>query len=159
MPGAPDLRESLWLRPSSHAADPVDFLASVSDKIDGFLYRCLNDRNYTMLRLTSGFDRMFARSSAEMVIGRKSFAGLIHPEDVEIIRGAVDRAVAQERRWRLAYRLLHADDRWVWVYETGGGVTDPETGAVKYLDGVVLDVSQFDDCLDARARDIAADMA
>lgn len=140
------------------SADPVDFLASVSDKIDGFLYRCLNNHDYTMLRLTSGFDRLFERSSAEMVLARKSFSSLIHAEDVEIIRGAIDRALAQGRRWRLVYRLQHADDRWLWVYETGGGVTDPETGEVKYLDGVVLDISQFDDCLAAKAGEIAADM-
>ncbi len=141
------------------SADPIDFLASVSDKIDGFLYRCLNNRDYTMLRLTSGYDRLFDRSSAEMVLGKKSFSSLIHEDDVEIIRGAVDRALTSGRRWRVVYRLRHADDRWLWVYETGGGVTDPGTGEVKYLDGVVLDVSQFDDCLAAKASEIAADMA
>lgn len=136
--------------------DPFDFIASVADKIDGFLYRCLNDRNYTMLRLTSGFDRMLSRSCAEMVLSKKSFASLIHPEDIEIIRGAVDRALEQDRRWRLAYRLQHSDDHWVWVYETGGGVRDPASGEVKYLDGVVLDVSQFDECLAAKLDVTAA---
>src|SRR5688572_1968305 len=130
--------------------DPFDFIASVADKIDGFLYRCLNDPTYTMLRLTSGFDRMLDRSSAEMVLAKRSFAGLIHPEDVEIIRGAVDRAIELDKRWRLAYRLQHKDDHWVWVYETGGAARDPVTGAIKFLDGVVLDVSQFDECLAAK---------
>lgn len=137
-------------------ADPLDFLASVADKIDGFLYRCLNNRDYTMLRLTSGFDRMFDRSSAEMVLGRKSFAGLIHPDDVEIIRGAVNRALSLDHRWRLAYRMRHADESWVWVYETGGGIRDPISGAVQYLDGVVLNVHQFDECLAAKLENTAA---
>lgn len=136
-------------------ADPLDFLASVSDKIDGFLYRCLNNRDYTMLRLTSGFDRMFARPSAEMVLAKRSFANLIHESDLPIIRGAVDRAIELNRRWRIVYRFLHADDRWVWVYESGGGVRDPLTDEVKFLDGVVLDVNQFDECLAAKAGDIA----
>jgi PAS domain-containing protein len=138
---------------------PLDFLASVSDKIDGFLYRCLNNPDYTMLRLTSGFDRMFARSGAEMVLDQKSFADLIHYEDLDIIRPAIDRALAEDRRWRIAYRFRHHDGRWIWVYETGGGVRDPETGEIKYLDGVVLDVSQFEACLAAKGNDIAADFA
>jgi PAS domain-containing protein len=141
------------------SADPLDFLASVSDKIDGFLYRCLNNPNYTMLRLTSGFDRMFDRSSAEMVLRQRSFSDLIHYEDLAIIRPAIDECVAAGQRWRIAYRFRHADERWIWVYETGGGVCDPETGALKYLDGVVLDVNQFDDCLAAKNLGRAVAMA
>ncbi|MEJ0058139.1 MAG: PAS domain-containing protein [Terricaulis sp.] len=138
-------------------SDPLDFLASVSDKIDGFLYRCLNNSDYTMLRLTSGFDRMFERSSAEMVLSQQSFANLIHWEDLEVIRVAVERALKEDRRWRIAYRFRHANERWIWVYETGGGVRDPATGKIEYLDGVVLDVNQFEECLAAKGRNLAAD--
>jgi PAS domain-containing protein len=135
----------------------LDFLASVSDKIDGFLYRCHNNPDYTMLRLTSGFDRMFERSSADMVLNKRSFASLIHDADLPVIAGAVNRALAAGRRWRIAYRFRHKDNSWIWVYETGGGVIDPDTGAVRYLDGVVQDISQFSACLDAQAHDIAVD--
>jgi PAS domain S-box-containing protein len=140
------------------AQDPLDFLASVADKIDGFLYRCRNDERYTMLRLTSGFDRMLGRSSAGMVLAGQSFAELIHSEDINVIRTAIDRAVAQDRRWRLVYRLRHQEGHWVWVYETGGGVRGPD-GKLMFLDGVILDVSQFDTCLAAQAHNIATDLA
>jgi len=139
--------------------DPAEFLASVADKIDGFLYRCLNDEDYTMLRLTSGFDRLFGRSSAGMVVEKRSFAKLIEPGDLKILRGAIDRAIAADRRWRVLYRFQHADGRWLWVYETGGGVRDKASGQVKYLDGVVLDISQFDSWVSAEMHDVAIDLA
>ena len=138
--------------------DPLDFLASVSDKIDGFLYRCRNDAHYTMLRLTSGFDRMLGRSSAGMVLAGQSFAELVHSEDINLMRAAIDRALAEDQRWRLVYRLRHQEGHWVWVYETGGGVRDA-SGAILFLDGVITDVSQFDTCLAAQQHNIAADLA
>jgi PAS domain S-box-containing protein len=92
-----------------------------------------------------------------MVLRKLSFASLIHPDDLEIIRGAVNRAVERDRRWRITYRMRHNDGGWIWVYETGGGVRDPDSGALAYLDGVVLDVSQFQPCLDAMARNAAFD--
>jgi PAS domain S-box-containing protein len=149
------------LRMALHAADaaqdPLDFLASVSDKIDGFLYRCRNDAHYTMLRMTSGFDRMLGRSSAAMVLAGQSFADLIHSEDIQVIRTAIDRALQHDRRWRLVYRLRHQDGHWVWVYETGGGVRGAN-GELLFLDGVITDVSQFDTCLAAQQHNIAADL-
>lgn len=137
--------------------DPLDFLASVSDKIDGFLYRCRNDAHYTMLRLTSGFDRMLGRSSAGMVLVGQSFANLIHKDDIDLVRSAIEKALAENRRWRVLYRLMHQQGHWVWAYETGGGVRDAK-GELRFLDGVILDVSHFDDCLTAQTRQIAADL-
>ncbi|MGE3142303.1 MAG: PAS domain-containing protein [Hyphomonadaceae bacterium] len=129
--------------PSLVPVGPLDFLASVSDKIEGFFYRCLNDSDYTMLHLSSGFDRMLGHDSAGFVLKQRSFADLIHPEDLEAVTAAINTAVAQRERWRISYRLRRADLSYAPVFETGGGVFDPGGGALLYLDGVVLDVGRL----------------
>ena len=42
-------------------SSPIDtpFLDSVVGRMNGFLYRCRADKEFTMLELTSGFERGF----------------------------------------------------------------------------------------------------
>ena len=119
--------------------DPLDFLATVSDRIDGFLYRALNDRDYTMLRVSSGFERMLGLSSREWVVRGLSFTDLIHPDDRAHVAKVVDRAIETHARWKLNYRLRAANGEYVPVFETGGTSIDPATGEVN-LYGVIVDM-------------------
>lgn len=123
--------------------EPLDFLASLSDKIEGFFYRCLNDKNYTMLRLTSGFDRMLGRSSADLVLGKRSFTDLVHPDDRAAMFQMIDRSLGLQERWRVGYRLQTIQGDYVKAFETGGGVYDQKSGKLLYLDGVILDMGRL----------------
>lgn len=125
------------------AADPQEFLASLSDKIEGFFYRCLNDADYTMLQLSSGFDRMLGRSGADLIKERRSYSELTHGEDIRRVMREIDAALFEKRSWRIVYRLRRADEVYVPVLETGGGVFDPVSGELLYLDGVVLDLNKI----------------
>jgi len=122
--------------------EPLDFLASLSDKIEGFFYRCINDKNYTMLRLTSGYDRMLGRSSADLVLGKRSFTDLVHPDDKPAMYNMIDRSLGLQERWRVGYRLQALNGEYIRVFETGGGVHD-KNGKLLYLDGVILDMSRL----------------
>jgi hypothetical protein len=88
------------------AVDPREFLASVSDKIEGFFYRCRNDADYTMLHLSSGFDRMLGRASADLVVRGSSFANLVHPDDLAQCVRKIDAALELRKRWRVSYATL-----------------------------------------------------
>jgi PAS domain S-box-containing protein len=118
--------------------DPLNFLATVSERIDGFLYRCLNDVGTTLLRMSSGFERMLGRSAGELVLQGLSFSTLIHPEDRQRVVDQIGRAIEANTRWRLSYRLKAANGEYVPVHETGGASAD-ETGAVTRY-GVVVDM-------------------
>ncbi|MET0181428.1 MAG: PAS domain-containing protein [Caulobacterales bacterium] len=128
------------------ALDVVDargFLASLSNKIEGFFYRCLNDADYTMLYLSGGFDRMLGRSGADLVKSRSSYSELTHGNDLRRVMREIDSALDEHRSWRVVYRLRRADETYIPVLETGGGVFDPKTGELKYLDGVILDLNKI----------------
>jgi PAS domain S-box-containing protein len=119
------------------------FLESVLMRMSGFLYRCRADKEFTMIELTSGFERC-SGFSASVVIGNKvrSFASLIHPDDGAAVDEAVVRGLEQRKNWNINYRLLHASSHYIWVHEDGGGVWD-ETNAVAYLEGVVWDIQHL----------------
>ena len=120
------------------------FLESVLGRMNGFLYRCRAAKEFTMLELTSGFERCFG-FPAEIVLNNRdrSFASLIHPDDAEAGDLAVVRGLEQRTNWTINYRLQHAAGYYVWVHEDGGGVWDRETDALAYLEGAVFDMHQL----------------
>jgi hypothetical protein len=125
-------------------ADAVDhtasLVASIADKIDGFFYRCLNDKDFTMVHLSSGFTTTLGYDADWFIRTRQSFTGITHPDDVKRVDAAVSEALARNSRWRIHYHLKAKNGEWRPIFETGGAYRDPKTGEVAYLDGVILDV-------------------
>ena len=116
------------------------FLDSVLGRMNGFLYRCKADKEFTMLELTSGFERCFGIDAAEILDNRgRSFASLIHPDDSAAVDEAVVRGLQQRQNWNINYRLQHASGHYVWVHEDGGGVWDA-ADQVAFLEGAVFDM-------------------
>jgi PAS domain S-box-containing protein len=125
---------------SSSLNGEFPFFESVLGRMNGFLYRCKADKEFTMLELTSGFERCFGFAASDVLGNRvRSFASLIHPDDSAAVDAAVVRGLEQGRNWTINYRLLHAAGHFVWVHEDGGGVWD-EANAIIYLEGAVFDM-------------------
>lgn len=119
------------------------FLESVLARMNGFLYRCRADKEFTMLELTSGFERHFGISADEILNNRvRSFASLIHPDDAPAVDLAVVQGLQQRRNWNINYRLRHAEGYYVWVHEDGGGVWN-QSDELIYLEGAVFDMNQL----------------
>lgn len=112
---------------------------SIEDKIDGFFYRCLNDKDFTMVHLSSGFTPLLGYEADWFINSRQSFSALTHPEDTARVDSAVAKALDEKRNWRIAYRLRDKGGVYRPVFETGGGFFDPVTGKLAFLDGVILD--------------------
>ncbi|MDQ0473718.1 methyl-accepting chemotaxis protein [Labrys wisconsinensis] len=120
-------------------------VGSIADKIDGFFYRCLNDKDFTMLHLSSGFTPTLGYDADWFISTRQSFTAITHPDDQAKVDKAVTEALATGQRWRIHYRLKARSGEWRPIFETGGAYHDPATGETAYLDGVILDVkSQAD---------------
>ena len=118
---------------------------SIVQRIDGFLYRCRNDSDYSMVFMDGAVDRLTGWPSAEFTRpGGRSYAGQIHPEDAARVDAAVEQGLAAQGNWHVDYRLRRADGRLQWVHETGGGVHDAE-GRLMYLEGAVFDLSRQKD--------------
>ena len=70
----------------------------------------------------------------------KGYVELIHPEDREVVRSAIARAVAGEAAYALEHRLVRPDGAVRWVACKGEVLRSPDGAAVRML-GTVQDVT------------------
>jgi PAS domain S-box-containing protein len=117
-----------------------NFETSVLQKINGFLYRCKLDEAYTMIGITSGIERIFGYTVADIIGNRvHTYASLIHGEDIDHVNQVVDTAIKNKSSYDIDYRLVAANGMAIWVHETGGAVYGND-GKPLYCEGAVTDI-------------------
>lgn len=111
---------------------------SIIGRMEGFLYRCRNDRDYSMIFMAGDVARLTGHP-AQAFTGaeHRSYSAQTHPEDLERVYAAVDAALAARGNWNVDYRIVRPDGSDVWVREIGGGVFRGDE--LLYLEGVVVD--------------------
>lgn len=139
--------------------EELETLRSVSQRMQGMLYRCRNDADFTMVAMTGSVERLTGYRTEQLLAGGSvSYASTIHPEDAALVDAAIEQAIAAGRSWEVDYRLVRADRRSVWVHEVGGAVLD-ERGEVAWLEGIVLEATDRKQAEEQRqqlALDVAA---
>lgn len=114
---------------------------SIIDRMDGFLYRCRNDKAYSMIFMVGDVQKLTGYKK-EAFTGPecRSYANLTHPDDLETVYAAVDAALASKTNWGVDYRICRSDGSTIWVHEIGGGVFEGDD--LLYLEGVVIDADR-----------------
>lgn len=114
---------------------------SLISNIPGVCYRCANDAAYTMEFLSDTIETLSGYPASDFIGNRvRTYASLIHPEDVALVDQAVTEAVSGHHSYNIDYRVLHRDGSIRWVHEKGQGAFD-ERGALQHLDGAIFDVT------------------
>lgn len=138
-------------RAETRASDPADAAAALSERleilesivqrIDGFLFRCRHDEQFSMVFMIGAVERLTGWPAREFTRpGGLSFGGLIHPEDAQRVDDGVAAGIANRSTWRLEYRLRRADGSIQWVEEVGSAVYGP-SGEILWLEGEVADLT------------------
>lgn len=111
---------------------------SIIGRMDGFLYRCRNDRAYTMIFMAGDVAKLTGHP-AQAFTGpeHRSYSAQTHPDDLDAVYAAVDAALEARENWNVDYRIVRPDGSDVWVREIGGGVFQGDD--LLYLEGVVVD--------------------
>ncbi|AHY44982.1 PAS domain S-box protein [Stutzerimonas decontaminans] len=111
------------------------FRAMVSN-LPGVVYRCRNDGRRRMSYLSDGIERLTGYPASDFVGDRvRSFASLIHPDDVELARQH-----AEQDTFEGIYRLTNAEGRTVYVREKAR-VLHERDDPVGWCDGFIWDVT------------------
>jgi len=109
--------------------------------IPGACYRCNHDADYTTEFISDAIADISGYPATDFVHNQvRSFASLIHPEDVALVAAAVDEGVVRRQPFTIEYRIQHKDGTLRWVHEKGQGVYGDD-GALHWLDGAIFDVS------------------
>src|ERR1039458_4188203 len=117
-------------------------LATLLSNLPGMVYRCKNDRNWTMEFVSDGCEALTGYKAIDFVgVGARAYNSLIHPDDRERIWNEVQEAVGQGTPFRLTYRIHAADGREKWVWEQGVGVSAGADQEV--LEGFITDITEL----------------
>ncbi|MFL6672768.1 MAG: MHYT domain-containing protein [Massilia sp.] len=116
---------------------------SLIGSIPGISYRSLLDGAQPLVFISDAVERVTGYPAADFLGSppRRVYGALIHAVDRARVSTAIANALREDRPWLVEYRLLHADGSIRWLWENGSGVRN-EAGALHWLDGVILDISE-----------------
>lgn len=127
-------------------------LSTLMGNLPGIAYRCLNDRNWTMLFISSGCRRLTGYPAEDLLCSDKlSYNDLIHADDRSRIWDRVQDALREKESFQVRYRIKSEDGSEKWVWEQGVGVFS-EKGDIEALEGFITDVTPLKQAEDELRR-------
>ncbi len=118
-----------------------ELIKRLMNNLPGIVYRCKNDKNWTMEFISQGCFKLTGYESEEILSNAKiSYGNIILPEDFEQGWQSVQEAIDNKTPFNITYRIRTKDDQIKWVWEQGIGVYNSE-GEIDYLEGFITDVT------------------
>jgi len=116
-------------------------LLTLMSNLPGMVYRCRNDRDFTMESVSQGCYRLTGYTAGELVgNSRISYGQVIHPDDRTMVWNEIQKALQKREHYQTVYRIITCSGEVKWVWEQGIGVFSPEDELL-FLEGFVVDIS------------------
>ncbi len=122
-------------------ADKERTLKNLFNNLPGMVYRCQNDKNFTILFVSEACTEITGYTPQEFTSQISSFAKIIHLDDLPHVYESVNQSIQNQSHFETTYRLLKRTGEIVWVWEKGSGVYDHQ-GQFLYLEGIVMDITE-----------------
>ena len=112
------------------------------ENIPGIVYRCEMDHNWSMNYISDMIEVVSGYPATDFIANRvRTFDSIIHPDDREMVRDVVHKAVMKRDFYSIEYRIVAADDSIKWIFERGQGVFGKD-GNLQFLDGALFDITE-----------------
>lgn len=108
--------------------------------LPGMVYRCLNNRDWTMEFVSEGAVDLTGHTPQDILIGAPTFTEITYPDDRERVWQSVQDALASRTPFQIVYRITKKSGELRWVWEQGAGVYD-ESGNVIAIEGFITDMT------------------
>ncbi len=110
--------------------------------LPGMVYRCRNDRDWTMYFVSQGSLELCGYKPEELVEGGiVRWNELIYPDDREKVWLEGQDLLKMKQSYYLDYRIITKDSTIKYVWEKGQGVFD-ENNELLFLEGFILDITK-----------------
>ncbi len=115
-------------------------LTTLINNLPGFVYRCKNDRDWTMEFISSGVEKITGYSADEFIDNHvRSFNAIIHPDDQDFVWNKWQWVLSKADYFTEEYRIINSSGEIRWVWERGCGIfTDDKLIA---LEGYITDIT------------------
>lgn len=118
-----------------------DQFMNLVQNIPSTIYQCLLDEHWTVVFLSDHIYELSGYPLSDFINNNvRSYASIIHPDDVEMVNSIVQVAVNDKQPFTLEYRIIHADGEIRWVTESGRATYYDDE--VSHLDGVITDITE-----------------
>ena len=118
-----------------------DQFLNLVQNIPSTIYRCALDEHWTTEFLSDHIYDLSGYPLSDFIDNSvRSYASIIHPDDVEMVNRVVQEAVAAKEPYSIEYRIIHADGNIRYVYERGQATFNDRE--VSHLDGVITDITE-----------------
>jgi PAS domain S-box-containing protein len=116
---------------------------SLISHIPGVSFRCLAQPGFPLVFLSDGVELVAGYPAADFMgaAPRRTLSQLVMPADAPRMAIALSHSIATEQPYLIEYALQHADGSVRWIWEHGAVVRDA-AGAVRWIDGVMLDITE-----------------
>jgi diguanylate cyclase (GGDEF)-like protein/PAS domain S-box-containing protein len=139
LPFAPHIKLSANLR--ALLEDRERMLDSLLDNLEGMVYCCLYDENWTMVFISQGGLGLTGYAPSDMLYNKRiSYEQITHPADRTWVRSRFAEVSAKGKAFEAEYRIVHADGGIRWVLERGLPLFN-ESGEVEALEGFIQDIT------------------
>jgi len=117
-------------------------LSALLGNLPGMVYRCRNDKEWTMYFVSQGSLDLSGYKPEELVEGGGvCWNDLIHPDDREKVWLAGQDSLKKKESYYLDYRIITKDLSIKYVWEKGAGVFD-ENDELLFLEGFIFDITK-----------------
>lgn len=107
----------------------------------GFVYRCANDRNWTMKWIYGDFKAVTGYDSEEVIDNKViSWAKIIHPDDYERTLDVAQVGMNESRPFQQEYRIVTKDGKIKWILEMNIGVSNSK--GEEFFEGFITDITE-----------------
>lgn len=112
------------------------------DGVPGMIYRCRNDREWTMEFVSAGALELCGHTAEELLAQTSVSYGsdVIFSQDQERLWNEVQDALARHEDFETEYRIVRKDGSVRWALERGRGVFDAD-GNLSGLEGLIVDIT------------------
>ena len=118
-------------------------LNDLMGNLPGLVYRCYNDKAWTMIFLNENCFELTGYPIDDLLNNKVvSYLDLIHPDDSKNVWNEVQKAINNNARFDITYRIFTADSKQKWVREKGKGILD-ESGKLLFIEGFIFDVTEI----------------
>ncbi|MEI6346547.1 MAG: response regulator [Bacteroidota bacterium] len=113
------------------------------DNLPGFAYRCKNDKDWTMLSISNGFQVITGYEVADVIMNnRLSFNDIILPKYRTYLFDKWQQCFKTNSNFQEEYEIVDATGNQKWVLERGSGVFDEDHNVIE-IEGFITDISEI----------------
>ncbi len=112
----------------------------LANNIPGTVYLSENDENYTKIYLNDEIEKLTGYPKEDFLEKRIIYKDLLHPDDSEKTLAKSKSKLSKLEAFHLTYRIINKNGATVWVDEFIDTVVN--NGEIKYIEGIMLDISK-----------------